>query len=201
MCTYDKLPKLLEHINANDCRLLVDEYHNLLKQYSFRDRAIDGVLDNFKAFKSFCFMSATPIEADLKPNVLDGVVEYVADWKEPLSICVLPHQTNKPYQFAANIIDKYKLQGYLEVNGHKSREAYFFLNSVQEIAHIIQQCGLTNDNCRVICANTKNSRACITAKHTIIYKLICAVITALSLKQEDAALMSVYSTINALWIA
>lgn len=154
MCTYDKLPKLLEHINANDCRLLVDEYHNLLKQYSFRDRAIDGVLDNFKAFKSFCFMSATPIEADLKPNVLDGVEEYVADWKEPLSICVLPYQTNKPYQFAANIIDKYKLQGYLEVNGHKSREAYFFLNSVQEIAHIIQQCGLTNDNCRVICANT-----------------------------------------------
>ena len=25
MCTYDKLPKLLEYINANDCRLLVDE--------------------------------------------------------------------------------------------------------------------------------------------------------------------------------
>ena len=36
-----------------------------------RDKAIDGVLDNFKAFKSFCFMSATPIETDLKPNVLD----------------------------------------------------------------------------------------------------------------------------------
>lgn len=31
MCTYDKLPKLLEYINANDCRLLVDEYHNLLQ--------------------------------------------------------------------------------------------------------------------------------------------------------------------------
>lgn len=154
MCTYDKLPKLLEYINANDCRLLVDEYHNLLKQYSFRDKAIDGVLDNFKAFKSFCFMSATPIDTELKPNVLDGVTEYVADWKEPLQLSILPYQTNKPYQFAANVIDKYKLQGYLEVNGHESREAYFFLNSVQEIAHIIQQCGLTNDNCRVICANT-----------------------------------------------
>ncbi|MBW9201370.1 hypothetical protein EVD33_00150 [Bacteroidales bacterium SW292] len=158
MCTYDKLPKLLEHINANDCRLLVDEYHNLLKQYSFRDKAIDGVLDNFKAFKSFCFMSATPIETDLKPNVLNGITEYVADWKEPLQLCILPYQTNKPYQFAANIIGKYKLQGYFEVNGHKSEEAYFFLNSVQEIAHIIKQCGLTNDNCRVICANTSHNQ-------------------------------------------
>ena len=158
MCTYDKLPKLLEYINANDCRLLVDEYHNLLKQYSFRDKAIDGVLDNFKAFKSFCFMSATPIDTELKPNVLDGVTEYVADWKEPLQLYILPYQTNKPYQFAANVISKYKQQGYLEVNGHKSEEAYFFLNSVQEIAHIIKQCGLTNDNCRVICANTSHNQ-------------------------------------------
>lgn len=158
MCTYDKLPKLLECINTNDCRLLVDEYHNLLKQYSFRDKAINGVLDNFQAFKSFCFMSATPIETELRPNVLDGVTEYVADWKETLQLCILPYQTNKPYQFAVNIIDKYKLQGYFEVNGHKSQEAYFFLNSVQEIAHIIKQCGLTNDNCRVICANTSHNQ-------------------------------------------
>lgn len=103
-------------------------------------------------------MSATPIETELKPNVLDGVTEYVADWKEPLQLCILPYQTNKPYQFAANIIGKYKLQGYFEVNGHKSEEAYFFLNSVQEIAHIIKQCGLTNDNCRVICANTSHNQ-------------------------------------------
>lgn len=158
LCTYDKLPKLLALVDGKEYRLLVDEYHNLLKQYSFRDKAIDGVLDNFKAFKSFCFMSATPIETDLKPNVLDGVTEYVADWKEPLQICVLPHQTNKPYQFAANVIGKYKMQGYFEVNGHKSEEAYFFLNSVQEIAHIIKQCELTNDNCRVICANTSHNQ-------------------------------------------
>lgn len=153
MCTYDKLPKLLEFINASDNRLLVDEYHNLLKQYSFRDKAINGVLDNFKAFKSFCFMSATPIETELKPKDLDGVTEYVADWKEPLQLCLLPYQTNKPYQFVANIISKYKQQGYIEVNGHQSQEAYFFLNSVKEIARIIKECGLTNDNCRVICAS------------------------------------------------
>ena len=28
MCTYDKIPLLLEHVNGKDYRLLVDEYHN-----------------------------------------------------------------------------------------------------------------------------------------------------------------------------
>lgn len=158
MCTYDKLPKLVEYIDTNDCRLLVDEYHNLLKLYLFRQAAINGVLDNFRAFKSFCFMSATPIETELKPKDLDGVPEYVADWKEPLQISLLPCQTNKPYQFVINVISKYKLQGHFEVNGHKSKEIYFFLNSVKEIANIISKCELTNDNCRVICANDSNNQ-------------------------------------------
>lgn len=158
MCTYDKLPKLLQVMNTTDCRLLVDEYHNLLKQYLFRQTAINGVLDNFRTFKSFCFMSATPIETELKPKDLNGVQEYVADWKEPLQLSLLPYQTNKPYQFAVNVIDNYKLQGYIEVNGHKSEEIYFFLNSVKEITHIISECKLTNDNCRVICANESNNQ-------------------------------------------
>ena len=46
ICTYDKLPKLCELINPKRFRLLVDEYHRLLKDYSYRERAIDGVLDN-----------------------------------------------------------------------------------------------------------------------------------------------------------
>ena len=82
MCTYDKIPTLLEHVNGKDFCLLVDEYHNLLKQYMFRKRAINGVLDNFRKFKSFCFMSATSIDPELKPEVLKDVPEYYADWKE-----------------------------------------------------------------------------------------------------------------------
>ena len=48
ICTYDKLAKLAEYLNPADFRLLVDEYHCLLKAYSYRDTAIDGVLDSFK---------------------------------------------------------------------------------------------------------------------------------------------------------
>ena len=37
ICTYDKIDKLMEFINPKDFKLTIDEYHNFLKQYSFRD--------------------------------------------------------------------------------------------------------------------------------------------------------------------
>ena len=40
ICTYDKIDKLMEFINPKDFKLTIDEYHNFLKQYSFRDKAV-----------------------------------------------------------------------------------------------------------------------------------------------------------------
>ena len=49
ICTYDKIDKLMEFINPKDFKLTIDEYHNFLKQYSFRDKAINGVLAHLKS--------------------------------------------------------------------------------------------------------------------------------------------------------
>ena len=151
ICTYDKIPYLMSFINPKEFRLLVDEYHHFLKSYSFRDTAIDGVLEQYKEFKSYCFMSATPIPADFKPNALAGINEEVAD------ITVFPCKTNKPYMIAAMIIKEYQKDGYWQLNNIKSNEAYFFVNSVTDIKKIVLQTKLTNDDCRIICAdNSKN---------------------------------------------
>lgn len=160
MCTYDKVPRLMEYINPNDNRLTVDEYQCLLKAYSYRQKAIDGVLDNFRAFKSFCFMSATPITPDFVPDCLKDVPVIEADWgKNTDTLKVELLRTNKPYTMAANIINKYKLDGYYEQIGHKSYEAFFFINSVRDIAGILNHCNLTNDEVRIICAdNEENER-------------------------------------------
>ena len=158
MCTYDKISKLMEYINPKDNQLTVDEYQCLLKAYSYRQKAIDGVLDNFRAFKSFCFMSATPITPDFVPDCLKDVPVVEADWgqnTETLKVELL--RTNKPYTMAANIINKYKLDGYFEQNGHKSYEAFFFINSVRDIAGILNHCNLTNDEVRIICADTPDN--------------------------------------------
>lgn len=159
ICTYDKLPRLCELLKPKRFRLLVDEYHRLLKDYSYRDRAIDGVLDNFRRFKSFCFMSATPIQPLFKPSCLEDVDDVIAEWenKEELKAKVKLLQTNKPYTMAANIINKYLTNGYVTVNGIKSYEAFFFINSVTDIVEILEHCHLSNDEVRIICAyNEKN---------------------------------------------
>ena len=160
MCTYDKVPRLLDFIEPKDYRLLIDEYHCLLKAYSYRQKAIDGVLDNFRRFKSFCFMSATPILPSFKPNCLADVKEIQADWGNSLDkLTVELQQTNKPYSLAANIINAYKRDGFIVSKaGIKSYEAFFFINSVTDIVAILKYCHLSNDEVRIICADTPENR-------------------------------------------
>ena len=160
MCTYDKVPKLMEYIQPKDNRLLIDEYHCLLKAYSYRQKAIDGVLANFRAFKSFCFMSATPILPSFKPHCLEDVREVQADWgKNETKLHVELQQTNKPYLLAANIINAYKRDGFIVSKaGIKSYEAFFFINSVTDIAAILKHCNLSRDEVRIICANNEDNQ-------------------------------------------
>ena len=158
MCTYDKVPRLMEYITPSTYRLLIDEYHCLLKAYSYRQKAINGVLDNFKRFKSFCFMSATPILPSFKPNCLADVREIQADWGELDRMKVELKQTNKPYTMAANIINEYRVHGFYELDSHKSYEAFFFINSVRDIAAILKHCNLRNDKVRIVCADNDDNR-------------------------------------------
>ena len=158
MCTYDKMEMLLHFIDPKDYRLLVDEYHTLLKAYSFREKAINRVFSTYRMYKSFCFMSATPIMPDFKPSLLDDVEEVMAEWDNVEKITVNLQYSNKPFLTAANIINRYKTNGFIEVNGNKSYEAFFFINSVNEICKILKHCNLTNDNARIICADTEDNR-------------------------------------------
>ena len=159
ICTYDKLPKLMELLKPQNFRLLIDEYHCLLKAYSYRQRAIDGVLENFKQFKSFCFMSATPILPSFKPNCLADVREIQADWGDSVEkLTVELQQTNKPYALVANIINAYKRDGFItSEEGIRSYEAFFFINSVTDILAILKHCNLSNEEIRIVCANSEEN--------------------------------------------
>lgn len=158
ICTYDKVQYLKDYIVPKDYRILIDEYHVLLKAYSYRSKAINGLLDNFRLFKTFCFMSATPISADFTPTVLNDVELIDAQWDNIDIMNVSLEKTNKPYIKAANIINEYKRNGYVTVNGNKSYEAFFFINSVKDIAAILEHCNLTDDEVKIVCADTDPNR-------------------------------------------
>ena len=147
MITYDGLPRLLSYLSTKcnpykDFRLLVDEYHELLGSYSFRDKAINGVLEESSKFDNCCFLSATPINAKYCPPQLENIQEYEIVWSNTTKIIPIRKKTNKPYQSVVNIIKQYKAGNYSiekEIDGkvHKSTEAYFFINSVKAIKDII----------------------------------------------------------------
>lgn len=158
ICTYDKLPKLKDYLNPKDYELLVDEYQNLLKAYSYRDKAIDGVLNSYKEYKSACFMSATPIKPDFTPDALKDLEYIEAEWNNTDKLIVSLQQTNKPFICAANIIRKYKKDGYLDCGGIKSYEAFFFINSVTDIISIILAAQLAPEDVRIICSDNANNR-------------------------------------------
>lgn len=67
MATYDAIPRVAEIAGAEiyaKALLLVDEYHHLLFDYSFRHRAITGLLAEMLKFSRATYMSATPIERE-----------------------------------------------------------------------------------------------------------------------------------------
>jgi len=75
--TYDSLPKVIEAFegDVSQINLLVDECHILFTQYSFRKPAIQNVLQSYRDFKSFTFMTATPLE-DLFLSTLEKTPDY-----------------------------------------------------------------------------------------------------------------------------
>lgn len=169
MVTYDSLPKLIKWLTPKynvyeKFKLLIDEYQELLGAYSYRDAAIDGLLEESLHFKYKCFVSATPINAKYTPPQLEGLDYYEIQWSNTVKI--KPHQikTNKPFASVVNIIKNYKAANYelavpVDDKIYISKEAYFFVNSVKAIKDIIDTAELVESECKIICADNPKNRA------------------------------------------
>ena len=148
MCTYDSLCKLTEVIekynNLSNFRLLVDEYHLLFTNYSFRYNAVQCVLDNYTKYKSFCFMTATVLEEEFILDELKHIPLLQAEWENTNVVTVKSYKCDTNVRHTvSNIIIKY-------LNGEKQGNAYFFVNSTNFIKEIVNHCSLTTHNTRGI---------------------------------------------------
>ena len=109
-------------------------------------------------FNYVSYISATPLKEEYCPEALKGLDEYEIVWQGTVKIKVERKKTNKPYKLACNIIEAYKAggeDGLLMPNGHYSKAAYFFVNSVNSIASILETLELEPSEARVICANNQ----------------------------------------------
>ena len=141
--TYDSLPKVISAINAKDYYLLIDEYHILFTQYSFRSEAIKYVLNHYKDFKEYCFMTATPIEDEFILDELKDIPVVRQNWESVVNAKIMTVQCDSVLASTMMLIKDF-------LSGKQAGNAYFFLNSTKTIKNIIDKLNLTEDNTRVI---------------------------------------------------
>jgi hypothetical protein len=160
MVTYDSLEKLISYINPLEYNLLIDELHILFLQYSFRRNAVQKVLPNYTKFKSFCFMTATPVENDFMLEELKNLPIIEAVWTDVKEVTVNSVKCEKDVKGTViNIVEKF-LSGKYEGNG------YFFVNSVEFIREVAEFCGLTDDTTRVIYSDNNKTQLLVKRGYT-----------------------------------
>ena len=159
MVTYDSLSKVNTCINPKDYYLLIDEYHILFQQYSFRTSAIRNVLESYKNYKAFTFMSATPLETDFLHNFIPAEMSDIPietqDWSmdsTPDTVTVEAVQCTSVKAKVIDIIQHHLL-------GHIDGNAYFFVNSCSFIDEIYNNMiGLNKKSVRVIYSKNNHKR-------------------------------------------
>ena len=153
--TYDSLRRVMNKITPSDYYLLIDEYHCLFTQYSFRKKSALVVLNNYSGFKNFTFMTATPTDIEFTLDELKDVDVVNAVWEESLTVKVnivkSTHGVEKTIKHHINEILDGKFVG----------NYYFFVNSVRFMKKMIQNCSLNAMNCRVIYSENNETKLSI----------------------------------------
>lgn len=75
--TFDSFPIMIDMIkrysDISSFKVLIDEYHLILEDLGFREKAITNLMNQIKQFKHYTFMSATPINEAFLPKCIEDL--------------------------------------------------------------------------------------------------------------------------------
>lgn len=131
ICTYQSLPLVASKITISNWDLVIDEMHLLTRMLGFSRQPLNWLLDNFKNFKSYCFMSATIPKQALLLNQLKDLDRVTLEWsdlKEVSFDCMLSENIEESM---LQIISEH-------IDGTRPGNAYFFYNSIEGICKFIR---------------------------------------------------------------
>lgn len=146
LATYDSLERLMNIIpNYQDYFLLIDEYHLLFNDYSFRTEAIQGVLKNYTYFKNWAFMTATPLKEEFILQELKDVDQLKVEWKNSVPVHITIKDTYYVQKELQRLIDTYQ-----------DRNLHIFLNSISTIYKITDK--MNPESYRVVCSENSKTK-------------------------------------------
>ncbi|SEJ16627.1 hypothetical protein SAMN05192553_102722 [Cyclobacterium xiamenense] len=158
MVTYDSLRKVIDCINTDHYHLLVDEYHLLFTEYCYRGKATRIVMDNFKKFATYTFMTSTPLPGKYLLPKLKGELVTTAIWPDSERVTIRSFICTGAGTKEGGINDAISRSIGNFLSGRYETNAYFFVNSIDIINDMILDCNLNSDNCRVVYSKSNNKK-------------------------------------------
>ena len=178
LVTYDSFRIVKDIIRHQDSlenfQIVVDEFQSIFTDSKFKSDTEMQFVYNLQGIQRVCYVSATPM-IDKYLDMLDdfkNLPYYELDWeaKDPCRVSkpkIITRNLKSVYMEAGPIIKDY-LDGKFEyryvrdpesdnekdVKKVESREAVFYVNSVNNITSIIKRAGLTPEQVNILVANT-----------------------------------------------
>jgi hypothetical protein len=169
MVTYDSLARLvgkLGELGVNvyqHYRLLVDEYTEALKAYSFRDKAINSMLGEARKFEYTTYMSATPIPEEFTPQEFKDLPYTEVVWQGTTKVKPIRVKTTKPYAAVGNLVRIFKAANYaVSLTGGVSNELFIYINSVRGIERILNRANVLPSEVKIVCADNPRNQDILT---------------------------------------
>lgn len=177
LVTYDSYRLVKEIVNHNysevDFRVIIDEFQSIFTDSKFKSDTELQFVSNLQGVQKVCYVSATPM-IDKYLDMLDEFKDlpyYDLDWSSQdnsrVKRPILYVKTLKAvFTEVKPIIEKYVNGNFdhrfvKDQNGKvkrvESKEAVFYVNSVNNITSIIKRAKLTPDQVNILVANTKDN--------------------------------------------
>lgn len=177
LVTYDSfriVKDIIQHnFNDLDYRVVIDEFQSIFTDSKFKSDTELQFVKSVQGIQKVCYVSATPMMI----KYLDMLEEfknlpyYELDWE-----ALDPGRVSRPTLYVKNLVSVYTevkpiIKSYLggkfeyryvkqedgEVEKIISKEAVFYVNSVNNITSIIKRAGLTPEQVNILVANTTDN--------------------------------------------
>ena len=163
--TYDSLPKLLRWIDSSGCdadfKVLIDEYHLLLSEYGYREKAIVNMMNSIKRFSHYTLLSATPIDQEYEIDAFKDIPHYKVIWNNMERIEVKSYKSSMVIPAVTRFIQLFLSEGVIVPKNdggfQEVEQLFIFLNSVVSIKQILSTLNLKDEDVKICCASRQNN--------------------------------------------
>lgn len=164
LVTYDSFDKLKNYLgdSVKNYRVVVDEFHRMLQDASFKADVIYKLSESLKDIPYVTFLSATPISQRYTEltEYFSSLDYYELNWKDIEYVKIQPIITSNPVVFVKKILKLYQIQGYFTLIDNesdaqiKSEHVFVFINSVSSIINIIKSLKLKAKDVNILISDT-----------------------------------------------